>query len=89
MITVPAHPRASSRGHIVPDTLIAELAAAGLRGVETDHMDHTDHSATDRARAPARPRPGPAGHRLQRLPRHRDVGLVRRMVDSQLERRRK
>ncbi|WP_433243554.1 PHP domain-containing protein [Streptosporangium sp. CA-135522] len=46
-VTVLAHPRASGRGHIVPDTLIAELAAAGLWGVEADH---TDHSAADRAR---------------------------------------
>ncbi|MEV4242159.1 PHP domain-containing protein [Streptosporangium canum] len=45
-VSVLAHPRASSRGHIVSDTLIAELAAAGLWGVEADH---TDHSAADRA----------------------------------------
>ncbi|GII75789.1 phosphatase [Sphaerisporangium rufum] len=39
-VTVLAHPRAGSRGHIVPDALIAELAAAGLWGVEAGHVDH-------------------------------------------------
>ncbi|WP_326824984.1 PHP domain-containing protein [Streptosporangium sp. NBC_01756] len=39
-VSVLAHPRASSRGHIVPDTLIAELAEAGMWGIEADHMDH-------------------------------------------------
>ncbi|MFF5208661.1 PHP domain-containing protein [Streptosporangium sp. NPDC000396] len=40
-VSVLAHPRADVRGHIVPDTLIAELAAAGLWGVEADHIDHS------------------------------------------------
>ncbi|GIH12539.1 PHP domain-containing protein [Rugosimonospora africana] len=40
-VPVLAHPRASSRGRIVPDSLIAELAGAGLAGLEADHEDHT------------------------------------------------
>lgn len=44
-VAVFAHPRASRRGRIVPDTLIVELAAAGLFGLEADH---TDHSAEER-----------------------------------------
>ncbi|MFJ2031813.1 PHP domain-containing protein [Streptosporangium sp. NPDC087985] len=47
-VSVLAHPRAARRGHIVPDTLIAELAAAGLWGIEADHMDHP---VADRAHA--------------------------------------
>ena len=39
-VPVFAHPRASRRGRIVPDALIAELAAAGLAGLEADHEDH-------------------------------------------------
>jgi predicted metal-dependent phosphoesterase TrpH len=40
-VSVLAHPRAGSRGHIVPDTLIADLTSAGLWGVEADHVDHS------------------------------------------------
>lgn len=40
-VPVIAHPRASSRGRVVPDSLIAELAEAGLAGLEADHEDHT------------------------------------------------
>ncbi|QOC93790.1 PHP domain-containing protein [Micromonospora craniellae] len=40
-VPVFAHPRASRRGPIVPDTLIAELAAVGLAGLEADHEDHS------------------------------------------------
>ena len=40
-VPVFAHPRASRRGPIVPDSLIAELAARGLFGVEADHEDHS------------------------------------------------
>ncbi|WP_431876935.1 PHP domain-containing protein [Micromonospora marina] len=39
-VPVFAHPRASRRGRIVPDELIADLAAAGLAGLEADHDDH-------------------------------------------------
>ncbi|WP_431883589.1 PHP domain-containing protein [Micromonospora gifhornensis] len=40
-VPVFAHPRATRRGRIVPDELIAELAAAGLAGLEADHEDHS------------------------------------------------
>ncbi|MBF8186812.1 PHP domain-containing protein [Nonomuraea sp. K274] len=35
-----AHPKAAKRGEVVPDEWIAELARAGLFGVEAEHMDH-------------------------------------------------
>jgi predicted metal-dependent phosphoesterase TrpH len=40
-VAVFAHPRATSRGRVVPDGLIAELADAGLFGLEADHEDHS------------------------------------------------
>jgi 3',5'-nucleoside bisphosphate phosphatase len=40
-VAVFAHPRATVRGRVVPDQLIAELAAAGLGGLEADHDDHS------------------------------------------------
>ncbi|WP_030173090.1 PHP domain-containing protein [Spirillospora albida] len=46
-VCVLAHPRARRRGHAFGDDLIAELAAAGLTGVE---IDHPDHAPEDRAR---------------------------------------
>ena len=39
-VTVLAHPYAVTRGWMVPDDLIAELAHAGLDGVEVAHPDH-------------------------------------------------
>jgi 3',5'-nucleoside bisphosphate phosphatase len=45
-VTVFAHPRATTRGPVVPDSMIEELAAAGLSGLE---VDHHDHSARQRA----------------------------------------
>ncbi|MGW0822278.1 PHP domain-containing protein [Streptomyces sp. NPDC002845] len=39
-VAVFAHPGASKRGKTVPESAIAELAAAGLDGIEVDHMDH-------------------------------------------------
>ncbi|WP_416964271.1 PHP domain-containing protein [Streptomyces sp. Agncl-13] len=39
-VTVFAHPGASKRGHTVPEAAIAEMAAAGLDGIEVEHMDH-------------------------------------------------
>ncbi|MFJ9337953.1 PHP domain-containing protein [Streptomyces sp. NPDC101733] len=39
-VTVFAHPGAAKRGTCVPESAIAELAAAGLDGIEVDHMDH-------------------------------------------------
>ncbi|MFG2265352.1 PHP domain-containing protein [Streptomyces sp. NPDC048720] len=39
-VAVFAHPAAVKRGRTVPEAVIAELAAAGLDGIEVDHMDH-------------------------------------------------
>jgi 3',5'-nucleoside bisphosphate phosphatase len=41
-VPVFAHPRATRRGRVVPDSLIVEMAAAGLFGLEADHPDHSD-----------------------------------------------
>ncbi|MEU6118481.1 PHP domain-containing protein [Streptomyces sp. NPDC047117] len=49
-VTVFAHPLALKRGVCVPESAIAELAAAGLDGIEVDHMDH-DAPTRDRLRA--------------------------------------
>ncbi|MFJ5551306.1 PHP domain-containing protein [Streptomyces sp. NPDC093225] len=51
-VTVFAHPLAVKRGQVVPESVIAELAAAGLDGVEVDHMDH-DTAARVRLRGMA------------------------------------
>ncbi|MEJ3743204.1 PHP domain-containing protein [Actinomycetes bacterium KLBMP 9797] len=40
-VPVFAHPRATRRGVVVPDSLIVELARAGLFGLEADHEDHS------------------------------------------------
>ncbi len=40
-VSVFAHPRATARGRVVPDSLIAELAEHGLAGLEVDHEDHS------------------------------------------------
>lgn len=42
-VCVLAHPLATTRGWLVPDELVAELAVAGLAGLEIAHPDH-DHS---------------------------------------------
>ncbi|MFB6439133.1 PHP domain-containing protein [Streptomyces sp. NPDC056411] len=39
-VTVCAHPLAVKRGRCIPESVLAELAAAGLDGIEVDHMDH-------------------------------------------------
>ncbi|MFF4084781.1 PHP domain-containing protein [Streptomyces sp. NPDC001777] len=39
-VTVFAHPAAVKRGRVLPESSIARLAAAGLDGIEVDHMDH-------------------------------------------------
>ena len=39
-VPVFAHPAASSRGRTVGDDVIADMAAAGLVGLEVDHVDH-------------------------------------------------
>ncbi|AEM81219.1 PHP domain-containing protein [Streptomyces violaceusniger] len=41
-VAVFAHPLAVKRGQCVPQSAIGELAAAGLDGVEVDHMDHDE-----------------------------------------------
>ncbi|MGW3037783.1 PHP domain-containing protein [Streptomyces sp. NPDC001178] len=43
-VTVFAHPGASKRGRTVPEAAIAEMAAAGLDGIEVDHMDHDEET---------------------------------------------
>ncbi|MEV6571652.1 PHP domain-containing protein [Streptomyces sp. NPDC051577] len=51
-VTVFAHPAAVKRGQVVPEAAIAALAAAGMDGIEVDHMDHdTDTRARLRALA--------------------------------------
>ncbi|MGD9986729.1 PHP domain-containing protein [Pseudonocardia sp.] len=39
-VSVFAHPLARKRGRVVEPSVIADLAAAGLAGVEVDHRDH-------------------------------------------------
>ncbi|MFJ5232626.1 PHP domain-containing protein [Kitasatospora sp. NPDC088391] len=41
-VPVFAHPGADKRGRTVPDQVIADLAAAGLGGLEVDHVDHDE-----------------------------------------------
>lgn len=48
-VTVFAHPLAVKRGEVVSESVIARLAAAGLDGIEVDHMDH-DQPARARLR---------------------------------------
>ncbi|AKN71127.1 phosphoesterase [Streptomyces sp. PBH53] len=52
-VCVFAHPAAAKRGRTVPEFRIAELAEAGLDGIEVDHMDH-DPDARDRLRGLAK-----------------------------------
>jgi predicted metal-dependent phosphoesterase TrpH len=40
-VSVFAHPRATKRGRVVPDSLIEEMAGRGLAGLEVDHEDHS------------------------------------------------
>jgi predicted metal-dependent phosphoesterase TrpH len=39
-VTVLAHPRGNGRGWQIPDAVIADLAAAGLTGLEVNHPQH-------------------------------------------------
>ena len=41
-VAVFAHPAASTRGRTVGDDVVAAMAAAGLAGLEVDHVDHDD-----------------------------------------------
>ena len=43
-VTVLAHPRGVSRGWQIPDEVIADLAAAGLTGVEVNHPQQDDEA---------------------------------------------
>ncbi|WBO64021.1 PHP domain-containing protein [Streptomyces camelliae] len=52
-VCVFAHPAAAKRGRTVPEFRIAEMAEAGLDGIEVDHMDH-DADARDRLRGLAK-----------------------------------
>jgi predicted metal-dependent phosphoesterase TrpH len=52
-VAVFAHPAAAKRGRTVPESAIAEMAAAGLDGIEVDHMDH-DTDARARLRGLAK-----------------------------------
>ncbi|MEV6753799.1 PHP domain-containing protein [Streptomyces sp. NPDC051214] len=45
-VTVFAHPAAVKRGQVVPEAAMAALAAAGLDGIEADHMDHDPATRT-------------------------------------------
>ncbi len=40
-VPVLAHPHAASRGRVIPDSVVEEMADAGLGGLEVDHRDHT------------------------------------------------
>jgi len=51
-VTVFAHPGADARGRTVGDDVIEEMAAAGLSGLEVDHIDHTPETR-DRLRRKA------------------------------------
>ncbi|MEV6958846.1 PHP domain-containing protein [Streptomyces sp. NPDC051207] len=52
-VAVFAHPAAAKRGRTVPESAIAGMAAAGLDGIEVDHMDH-DADARARLRGLAK-----------------------------------
>jgi 3',5'-nucleoside bisphosphate phosphatase len=41
-VTVLAHPRGQGRGWQLPDAVIADLAAAGLTGIEVNHPQHDE-----------------------------------------------
>lgn len=41
-VPVLAHPRAGARGRVIADSVVEELAAAGLAGLEVDHRDHDE-----------------------------------------------
>ena len=47
-VPVMAHPFAASRGRVVQDEVIRNMAAAGLAGLEAHHRDH-DQAQTDHA----------------------------------------
>jgi hypothetical protein len=46
-VTVLAHPRGAGRGWQIPDEVIAELAEAGLSGIEVNHPQQDDEQRND------------------------------------------
>ena len=46
-VPVLAHPRARKRQHLLPEAVIADMAAAGLFGIERDHRDHAPEDRAD------------------------------------------
>ncbi|WP_127130877.1 PHP domain-containing protein [Georgenia sp. SYP-B2076] len=53
-VPVMAHPRASVRGRVVADAVVAQMAEAGLAALEIDHRDHTDGAMRELAGLAAR-----------------------------------
>ena len=49
-VSVFAHPLAHRRGPVVDDDVVAQMAAAGLTGIEVDHPDHDDADRDHAAR---------------------------------------
>ena len=75
-VAVFAHPLARRRGRVVDERAIAELATAGLAGLE---VDHPDHAPADRALLRGSGGgAGPGRHGLERLPRHEQDDAARR-----------
>ena len=75
-VAVFAHPLARRRGRVVDEQAIAELATAGLAGLE---VDHPDHAPADRALLRGLGGgAGPGRHGLERLPRHEQDDADRR-----------
>ena len=68
-VPVVAHPWARSARPVLTEAAFAQLRDLGLAGIEVDHQDHDAGRARGAARD--RPQPRPGGHRVQRLPRHR------------------
>ena len=46
-VPVLAHPRASARQRLLPEDVIAEMAQAGLFGIERDHREHDEAARAD------------------------------------------
>ena len=81
-VTVLAHPRGAGRGWQIPDEVIADLAAAGLTGIEINHPQQDDEQRA-RLRTLARGA-GPGAVGRQRRPRGAD-----RVPDRRPSRRRR
>jgi predicted metal-dependent phosphoesterase TrpH len=45
-VAVVAHPHSATRGRVVPDALLEEMAEAGMAGIEARHRDHTPDGVT-------------------------------------------